>query len=114
MAGIKRKDAPSAKSLGGKSSKKHKIEASQSKISDVKIQETETDSDPIVESDTTQHSGEDDGVSWPSDDGENAAELPPPEKKSHKEKTADGGGEKKPRPNNNGKFPRDTGSPGQQ
>ncbi|KAL8704379.1 MAG: hypothetical protein Q9201_002448 [Fulgogasparrea decipioides] len=30
--------------------------------------ETETDSDPIVESDTTEHSGGDDGVSWPSDD----------------------------------------------
>lgn len=29
--------------------------------------EAETDSDPIVESDTTEHSGEDDGVSWPSD-----------------------------------------------
>lgn len=116
MAGIKRKDAPSAKSLGGKSSKKHKIEAPQSKISEaiVKIQETETDSDPIEESDTTEHSGEDDGVSWPSDDGENAAEFPPSEKKSHNEKTTDGGGEKKPRPNNNGKLPRDTGSPGEQ
>lgn len=114
MAGIKRKDAPSAKSLGGKSSKKHKIEVTQSKISDVKIQETETDSDPIVESETTEHSGEDDGVSWPSDDDENAAEFPPPEKKSPNEKTADGGGEKKPRPNNNGKFPRDRGSPGHQ
>ncbi|KAL8738093.1 MAG: hypothetical protein Q9181_001079 [Wetmoreana brouardii] len=30
--------------------------------------ETETDSEPIVESDTTEHSGDDDGVSWPSDD----------------------------------------------
>ena len=29
--------------------------------------ETETDSDPIVESDTASHSGDDDGVSWPSD-----------------------------------------------
>ena len=116
MAGIKRKDAPSAKSLGGKSSKKHKIEASSSKISEasVKIQETETDSDPIEESDTTEHSGEDDGVSWPSDEGEHAAEFPHPQKKSHNEKTVDGGGEKKPRPNNNGKLPRDTGSPGQQ
>lgn len=116
MAGIKRKDAPSAKSLGSKSSKKHKIEAPQSKISKtiVEIQETETDSDPIEESDTTEHSGEDDGVSWPSDDGENAAEFSPSEKKSYNEKTADGEGEKKPRPNNNGKLPRDTGSPGEQ
>ncbi|KAI4114049.1 MAG: hypothetical protein LQ345_005101 [Seirophora villosa] len=30
--------------------------------------ETATDSDPIVESDSTEHSGDDDGVSWPSDD----------------------------------------------
>lgn len=35
--------------------------------------ETETDSDPIVESDTTEHSGDDDGVSWPSDREELAA-----------------------------------------
>lgn len=33
-----------------------------------KIAETETDSDPIVESDTTSQSGNDDGVSWPSED----------------------------------------------
>lgn len=116
MAGIKRKDPPSAKPLGGKSSKKHKIEASQSKISEglVKIQETETDSDPIVESDTTEHSGDDDGVNWPSDDGEDVAKFSPPEKKSHNEKpaqTTDGRGDKKPRPNNNGKLPRDTNSP---
>ena len=32
--------------------------------------EAETDSDPIVESDTTEHSGGDDGVSWPSDEEE--------------------------------------------
>ncbi|KAL8761210.1 MAG: hypothetical protein Q9184_002642 [Pyrenodesmia sp. 2 TL-2023] len=30
--------------------------------------ETAEDSDPIVESDTTEHSGDDDGVSWPSDE----------------------------------------------
>ena len=33
-----------------------------------KIAETLTDSDPLVESDTTSQSGADDGVSWPSDD----------------------------------------------
>lgn len=33
-----------------------------------KIAETLTDSDPLVESDTTSESGADDGVSWPSDD----------------------------------------------
>ena len=39
--------------------------------------EAETDSDPIVESDTTEQSGEDDGVSWPSDDEEQAAVIKP-------------------------------------
>ena len=33
-----------------------------------KIAEVETDSDPIVESDTASQSGDDDGVSWPSDE----------------------------------------------
>ena len=33
-----------------------------------KIAEVETDSDPIVESSTASKSGDDDGVSWPSDD----------------------------------------------
>ena len=33
-----------------------------------KIAETETDSEPIVESDTNSESGNDDGVSWPSED----------------------------------------------
>ena len=37
--------------------------------------EAETDSDPIVESDTTEQSGEGDGVSWPSDDEEEAAVI---------------------------------------
>ena len=32
-----------------------------------KEKEAETDSDPIIESDTTSQSGVDDGVSWPSD-----------------------------------------------
>lgn len=110
MAGIKRKDAPSGQSSGGNPSKKHKIKASQSKISEglVKIQETETDSDPIVESDTTEHSGDDDGASWPSDDGEDAPDFSPPEEESHSGKPAqhaEGGGEKKSRFNNNGKFP---------
>lgn len=108
MAGIKRKDAPSVQSSGGKPSKKHKIEASRS-ISEglVKIQETETDSDPIVESDTTEHSGDDDGVDWPSDDGEDAPEFSPPEEKSHsgKPQNTDCVGEKKSRYNNNGEFP---------
>lgn len=108
MAGIKRKDAPSGKSSGSKSNKKHKIEDSRSNVSEglVKIQETETDSDPIVESDTTEHSGDDDGISWPSDNGEDVPEFSPPEKKSYSGKpaqTTESGDEKKPRPNNNGK-----------
>lgn len=110
MAGMKRKDAPSGKLSAGKPSKRHKIGASRSRISEglVKIQETETDSDPIVESDTTEHSGDDDGVSWPSDDDENAPESSPPEKKPYSGKPAqitECEGEKKPRPNNNGKPP---------
>lgn len=46
--------------------------------------EAETDSDPIVESDTTEHSGDDDGVSWPSDDDEPEA---PDQKIAKTEKT---------------------------
>ena len=34
------------------------------------LEETEPDSDPIVESDTTDHSGSDNGVSWPSEEDE--------------------------------------------
>ncbi|KAL8689981.1 MAG: hypothetical protein Q9218_004466 [Villophora microphyllina] len=69
MAGIKRKFHPSAVPQRG-SIKKQKQDAK----SGFKTQpparnlETETDSDPIVESDTTEHSGDDDGVSWPSDE----------------------------------------------
>ena len=40
--------------------------------------EAETDSDPIVESDTTEQSGDDDGVSWPSDDDEYDDEVVKP------------------------------------
>ena len=36
----------------------------------IETKETETDSEPIVDSDTTSQSGEDDGVSWPSDSDE--------------------------------------------
>ena len=58
------------------------------------LRETETDSDPVVESDTTEHSGDDDGVSWPSDEDERPIELPPKNHKPRKEKvdeTLDGG-----------------------
>lgn len=74
MAGIKRKDAPGIKGQGKSSFKKVKTDSRKvpPKVSKSKPrptnQETETDSDPIVESDTTEHSGDDDGASWPSDE----------------------------------------------
>ncbi|KAL8717784.1 MAG: hypothetical protein Q9225_004999 [Loekoesia sp. 1 TL-2023] len=38
--------------------------------------EAETDSDPIIESDTTEHSGDDDGISWPSAEENDARNVP--------------------------------------
>ena len=66
MAGIKRKSEPDSKSQIPDISKKPKKEhASPPVTPDL---EAETDSDPIVESDTASQSGDDDGESWPSDD----------------------------------------------
>ncbi|KAL8887497.1 MAG: hypothetical protein Q9215_004943 [Flavoplaca cf. flavocitrina] len=68
MAGIKRKQSASS-GIPRDNVKKRKqggdpaVESSASSNP-----EAETDSDPIIESDTTEHSGDDDGVSWPSDD----------------------------------------------
>lgn len=72
MAGLKRKESPATKSFGGKVQKKVRTDNALAKRErhSVPKAEAETDSDPIVESDTTEHSGEDDGVSWPSDDEE--------------------------------------------
>lgn len=69
MAGLKRKQVANLTSSTSSGHKKPKNEASQSKKAPrvTQVLETETDSDPIVESDTTEHSGVDDGVSWPSD-----------------------------------------------
>ncbi|MCJ1475951.1 pumilio domain member 6 [Lambiella insularis] len=72
MAGVKRKEYPIGNAVRHGVSKKTKPEPKKiarpvSPPSDLKAQ---TDSDPIIESDTTEHSGDDDGVSWPSDDGE--------------------------------------------
>lgn len=72
MAGLKRKQVPHFTSSISSGHKKLKNEASQSKrpppvLQVHKVHNTEPDSDPIVESDTTEHSGIDDGVSWPSD-----------------------------------------------
>lgn len=69
MPGVKRKDI-SVSGIQNGSSKKPKtgpppLHRPKAPIADL---ETATDSDPIVESDTTEHSGDDDGVSWPSDD----------------------------------------------
>ena len=66
-------------------SKKRKNEAEKAKPSkrmDVPL-EAETDSDPIVESDTTSQSGDDDGISWPSD-GDEEDLVSQPEGDSHK------------------------------
>ncbi len=65
---MKRKRTFETKSQPGSIQKKHKKEGESYKTSKpVEPLEAETDSDPIVESDTTSQSGEDDGVSWPSD-----------------------------------------------
>jgi len=70
MASTKRKGAVAFKSENGNAQKKPRIEEKPGKktITKLAVLETATDSDPIVESDTTSQSGEDDGVSWPCDD----------------------------------------------
>jgi hypothetical protein len=70
MVGTKRKETPSSRNVTGAVSKKQKTVPPKPKKSKPPPPdlEAETDSDPIVESDTPEHSGEDDGVSWPSDD----------------------------------------------
>ena len=80
MAATKRKRAFETKSQHGSIQKKHKKEEESHRSSKrVELVEAETDSDPIIESDTTSQSGEDDGVSWPSDneggDGQKEEEL---------------------------------------
>lgn len=80
MAGIKRKEAPISNAQASSVHKKTKSRNAQVKISKVEplVLEVKTDSDPIIESDTTEHSGDDDGISWPSD--EEVAETQPPVK----------------------------------
>ncbi|KAK4691273.1 pumilio homology domain family member 6, partial [Lecanoromycetidae sp. Uapishka_2] len=69
MAGIKRKInsdlKPHATHIVKKSKKEHESPKSSKAIQEL---EAETDSDPIIESDTTSQSGDDDGASWPSDE----------------------------------------------
>ncbi|KAI4124933.1 MAG: hypothetical protein LQ338_004557 [Usnochroma carphineum] len=69
MPGIKRKDSPGS-GLRNSSLKKQKtvpVPKSKPNVPRGDL-ETATDSDPIIESETTEHSGDDDGGSWPSDD----------------------------------------------
>ncbi|MCJ1400182.1 pumilio domain member 6 [Xylographa trunciseda] len=70
MAEVKRKEHPGESTRG--SVKKVKTESTKKvrSITPPPDLEAQTDSDPIVESETTEQSGDDDGVSWPSDDEE--------------------------------------------
>ena len=75
MAGIKRKDADNPSLQGSNIHKKpRKEERLTEKSSKLQVEETATDSDPIVESDTTSQSGENDGGSWPSGTDEDGGE----------------------------------------
>lgn len=75
MAAPKRKENPSSKLYASSNPKKPRKEENSPKDSKrLQDLETATDSDPIVESDTTSHSGDDDGVSWPSDEEVEAGE----------------------------------------
>ncbi|KAL8809683.1 MAG: hypothetical protein Q9200_003199 [Gallowayella weberi] len=76
MAGIKRKPkSPSDNQNGGTKKQKRGPAPLPKTESAAPSLETETDSDPIVESDTTEHSGDDDGVSWPSDNDKEMQEI---------------------------------------
>ena len=69
MAALKRKEVPNSKLHGDSTSKRSKKEEKLAKSSTrVQDLETATDSDPLVESDTTSQSGDDDAISWPSDE----------------------------------------------
>ena len=69
MAASKRKESPNSYFHAGNTPKKPKKDEKEAKDSKrVQELETATDSDPLVESDTTSQSGNDDGVSWPSDE----------------------------------------------
>lgn len=78
MAGSKRKENPITTLHAGNSSKRPKKEerpAKGSKCVLVRDSETATDSDPLVESDTTTQSDDDDGASWPSDEESKEGEV---------------------------------------
>ena len=69
MAATKRKESPNSNLKTNSAMKKPKKEEKQlngaKRVQDL---ETVTDSDPLIESDTTSQSGDDDGASWPSDE----------------------------------------------
>ena len=67
MAGTKRKEPPRLKYQQASPNKKIKEQSAPIQKIDFE-KETETDSEPIVESGTNSESGEDDGASWPEDD----------------------------------------------
>lgn len=73
MAAMKRKESLTLRQSEGNPAKKAKKDVKEKKKSKstepAQTLETETDSEPIVESDTASQSGEDDGASWPSDEG---------------------------------------------
>ena len=75
MAASKRKENPNSKLHAGSTPKKPKKEDKLAKSSKrIQDLETATDSDPLVESDTTSQSGYDDGASWDSDEEEEEGE----------------------------------------
>ena len=98
MAGLKRKDAPLANTHTNSVHKKPRKAAAQSKIIEDKSStlEAETDSDPIVESDTTEHSGDDDGASWPSDEEEDDSQPSSKDERSTNKLTREDRSVKKP------------------
>ena len=75
MAGTKRKAIAAATTNDVSKSKRIKQEDRELPLR-LKVLETATDSDPIIESDTTEHSGDDDGESWPSDREAEETEQP--------------------------------------
>ena len=76
MAAPKRKENPISHFHTGSTHKKpRKTENLANGSQNVHDLETATDSDPIVESDTTSQSGDDDGVSWPSDEEVGTGEV---------------------------------------
>ncbi|KAI4168536.1 MAG: hypothetical protein LQ343_006322 [Gyalolechia ehrenbergii] len=87
MSGTKRKQPPgSFLPIGNLKKQKPSPEPVLKDVASESDQEFETDSNPIIESDTTEHSGDDDGASWPSDNNNNLDGLPKKPLKHAKQK----------------------------